>query len=115
MKKTAVLLLALVLSACAGTKAREYVLIPAMEVAWPPIAEAALREDPAAPVDLMAEALAARDRIALSRVDWPWLMLLAERDIARREAAGEIGPSAANLLRERILQFNESYFKAATR
>ncbi len=102
-------------TACAGSAARQHVLIPSMRTSWESIRVAVLREAAAqqhatgaASVAAADEALAAGDPVKIASVDWPVLDLLAEADTARRVVAGAIGPGVAESLRGRLADFAES-------
>lgn len=118
-------LLALVLSACAGTAARENVLLPSMLQVWPRIAiqvhdgataAVAAAEIPAETLlvidresERMLDALERSDLLALASVNWSGLRPYAIRNIQDRTNAGQIGAGVAATLVERIKQFDLSY------
>ena len=119
------LLALLAASACAGVAARDEALLPAMRLAWPPIAElvergTANRIDGAqvpvlAAAREMTAALDSGDRERVAAVDWPILRFAAAEGIKRRIEAGEIGPGVAESLAERILQFDAAFWKLGER
>lgn len=109
MRKMMAVAMLVALAACAGPQAREHVLMPAMRVAWEEIAPTVSDPQP------MTQALESGDRWALLAVDWPSLLIEAMADVDRRLAEGEIGPTVAKLLRERLLQFNDAYIKVTSR
>lgn len=133
MKKTTVLcfVLAVIAVGCFGKLARDNVLLPAMELAWPGVQNsiaAGITDASDAgdinqeQVDLllseasrMSDVLAAGDREALAGVDWPTLNNYATRGVAARVLLGEIGPNGAKLFLRRIAEFNKAYFKALER
>lgn len=105
----------LILVACAGATAREEVLLPAMEMAWPTVRAQVADQLLHAPDDAATATLAAADQAlatgnpaAFAAVDWATIDAAAEASIARRELAQEIGPDVAVLLRERLLQFRNA-------
>jgi hypothetical protein len=104
MLKRASLLAVLILAACAGTTAREEVLLPAMRVAWPAIAESV----ELAGGDPTPMTLALEDGL-VEGVDWPSLMIYAHEGVDIRLAAGEIGPNGAKIFRKRILAFDDAF------
>ncbi len=113
--------LTLVLSCCAGLKAREHVLIPAMEMAWAGITTdigagmSALTVDGAAVVreecERMGVALATGDIQGILMVDWARLRGVAEIGISLRLARKEIGPGVYESLKERLRVFSEALKK----
>lgn len=114
-------LVALLVCACAGLKARENALLPAMQVAWPPIAqqvERGIQEDPSNAEHLrleaqeMADALQATSVDLLRDVDWPALQQSAVIGINARVSSQEITSGVAGSLLERVSQFNNAYVKA---
>ena len=123
-------LAALVLTACAGLRAREHVLLPILRLAWAGVAqdiEAGLANAVAkgdldepiaaavrAQVDRMGHALEAGDLKAVLAVDWRSLTM-ALRGIRSRLAAGDIGPSVASSLAERLMQFNAAWTRLGAR
>jgi hypothetical protein len=109
---TALLLLFGTCSSCAGTAARDNVLLPAMQNDWQSIRTAVDRQ--VSTVDDLAQrqALAAADAAlqtgnpaAIAAVPWQLLDDAHEADVVRRIAAGEISPGVADSLRERLRQF----------
>ncbi len=108
MKILPIALLAL-LAACAGTKAREHVLMPAMALAWSTVIAPHAERGGASAADVAAVQvlLDSGDRDAAPAIAAAWLVL--ERDALRginlRLAAGEIGPNGASILRETLRQF----------
>lgn len=110
----------LLIAACAGVKARETVLMPAMAQAWStPLmkqveaaAVAGLPEgvDPAAVREKAAAmqiALDSGDRYAVNSGDWAMLRSAALAGIQARVKAGEIGPGVGLSLVETVRQFDQ--------
>lgn len=110
--------LALVLSYCAGMKARENVLVPAMKMAWVGISSdidasiSLLTVDAASIVrskqKLMADVLDAGDIPRILMLDWRILHGAALIGIILRLKRGEIGPGVAASLRERLRMFTRA-------
>lgn len=102
----AAVLLLLLLPACAGARAREHVLLPAMQVAFRGIAEDAMRADPTVrgAVERMRRALQDGDVRTLRR-EWPGI-----RGAAQRGARGRPLGVAASAL-ERIRLFDQAVRK----
>lgn len=100
---------------CTGTAAREQLLLPAIAGSWGkvrPMVERELERTPdaeaaAALVDVDA-AVKVGPPSRLAAVQWPRLEQLAEADIDRRLAAGEIGPGVAKSLRGLLADLAES-------
>lgn len=116
----ALLLGVLLLAACAGVKARETVLMPAMAQAWSTVlakhVEAAaaagqpegsnpatVREQAAA----MQAALDSGDRYAVFSVDWATLRVAALAGVQVRVSANEIGPGVGLSIVETVRQFDQ--------
>lgn len=99
-----VALLAVVASCggCATQHARKAVA-PVMRKAWESIRVEVVAEG--GDVTAADAALEAETVEAVAAVDWTGLVLLAEQGIAKREAAGEVGETVAEILRERLVQF----------
>lgn len=116
-------LVAVLLSSCIGTKARNDALLPAVRTAWPEVRvdfergvadglnDADITAEQAATIrneaDLLDLALTAGDRVKLINVLYsteirPW----ASRGISAALDAGEIGPNGALLLSERLSNFS---------
>jgi len=124
-------LLLTLLTACAGTRARDNVLLPAMQLAWPGVAKdvehgvvdgeqqgdlnAASADVLRAGAASMGAALEVGDRFEVLAVDWASLRGMALRGIVVRVARGEIGAGVAGSLRERVAQFNASFLKLGAR
>ena len=108
-------------TACAGLKAREHVLVPAMKMAWVGISSdidvglSLLTVDAATFVRVkqkrMAAALDAGDIPGVLMVDWSILRSTAEIGITLRLKRGEIGPGVAGSLHERIAVFTRALSK----
>ena len=111
MRSIAVLGLVLVwclITACAGQKARENVLTPAMLIVWPAIEVQALDGGATqAEVDAFELALKISNGASVA-VGWPTIKLAAGMSIDARLASGEIGVGVASSLRERLLKFGEA-------
>lgn len=102
-------------AACIGTRARQSVLLPAVQTAWASIRvevehEIAAQPNPAGAVQLAAadEAIDSGDAVKMLAVDWVALNRLAENDATRRAAIGEIGPGVVVSLAERRRSFAEA-------
>lgn len=107
---------------CAGQKAREGVLLPAMRSSWYGIRQDVLRgvqdatvsgeNAPAAHAERQAEdmtrAIDLGEIDVISAVDWLALKAMASRGIEARLTAGEIGPNVAATYEERLTQFERS-------
>jgi hypothetical protein len=105
--------LAILLTACSGVTARREVLLPAIRTAWGSVRigverEVAAQHHPTGAAELAKadEALAAGVAARVMAVDWLLLEQLADADIERRTAAGEVSAGVAVSLRERITQLN---------
>lgn len=127
MKKLASLLVLLVLSACAGTAARNETLLPAIRNAWTGVqadstsgihaaltaaeitAEAAIAAHKS--IADAGTALEVGDVIAVASVPWTSITGFAERGITARVMSREIGPGVASSLRERLRQFRDGLAK----
>lgn len=119
-----VLVAAALLPSCAGSRARQNVLLPAMRLAWgsiSPDVERGLTEAVAGGTLTQVQAtqfLAQRDEFEDKlREDEPernlqltWLALRpwAEAGIGERESAGEVGAGVAASLRERVANFDDA-------
>ena len=104
----ALVLCCLLLSACAGTKARENVLMPAMHEAYVRVIERHVERgggDPGESASLR-EALAAGDVVGVLALDWNALRIAALRGIEARLAGGEIGPGVAASIAETLAEFD---------
>jgi len=109
------ILAALLIAACAGTTARTEVLLPAMQQAWAGIRPAVARYIATIDDQVHNAALAAADAsmqsgnpVDVAGVSWQLLDDAHESDVAKRLAAGEIGPGVADSLRERLTQFADA-------
>lgn len=118
MKKlapTVAALAVLILTACAGVKARENVLMPAMSQAYSTSIQPMVQRGAELPgVDssaveaadvAMVEALDSGERERVAAVDWSLLRAAAEGDVSARLQAGEIGPGVAASLRGLLEEF----------
>lgn len=103
---SALLLLA---AACAGLAARDHVLLPALQDAWPSVAREIDAGHPDAATvaikDQADGALKAGDKIRIGAVSWPILRTAAEAGVAEMVRAGTVSPGVAGSLRERDRQF----------
>lgn len=117
MKILLSLLAAIVLlfSSCVGTQARNNSLLPATQMAWIGVRAdiergalaAGISADPSIPV-LVATldgALQTGDAAGIAAVPWSFLAPYGERGIADRVAKGELAPTLASSLLERLRQF----------
>ena len=125
IRTTTLALVAILFSACAGTKAREELLMPAMKVAWIAISknveqgiDAALDTADITPVEAagfrseiiaMDSALASGDPLRAADVNWHRLRRLAAQGIEARRARGEIGWGVSKILNDRLAKFHEAY------
>lgn len=98
--------------ACAGARAREHALLPALVEVWPRIREGMAREaaaqgraEASGVVEAADVALRSGDLSAIAAVPWPLLDELALADVQRRAAAGQLGPDVVPILRGRLEQF----------
>ena len=108
------LLRALLLSACAGTKARENVLVPAMQVAWPRIEAVAMLAATEAEAPVIARfgaAVVSGDPMRIAALPFEPVRVLALQGIAARLADGTLGQFGAASYRESVRLFNESWLK----
>ena len=121
----AVLTALLLSSACAGLKAREEILMPAMKIAWRAISknveqgieaslatadiDAVLAAGIRSEIIAMDSALASGDPLRVADVNWHRLKRMAEAGINARRASGEIGYGVAQILLERLKKFHEAY------
>lgn len=102
------LVVAMVMSGCAGARAQRNVLAPALLGAWTVISvQAADGGATAEQVADFAEALDTWNKIDVV-AQWPVIRAAAEMSIHARLAAGEIGPGVAESLRSRLRQFTEA-------
>ena len=113
----------------AGSEAREYVLAPAIEQAWPGVhfdmitgvndalGQGQITAEVAADlvarssewdVALKAEEVVVSAIVALRARDWDQFEFYALQGIASEEAAGNVGPISAGELRERVSAFDEA-------
>lgn len=104
-----------IFAACAGSAARQNVMLPALASTWASIRVQVEREaattgnTAAAPVVQAANlALESGDPVKIASVNWTLLEELALADIDRRVAAREVGPLVAESLRGRIQDFAAS-------
>jgi hypothetical protein len=117
----------LFLSACAGVKAREEVLMPRMAEAFariePEVERGMVARSLPAPevegvrdlVRRVREALGSGNRAELMPLDWPRLRDLAQAGIMDRVGAGEIDVGVAAGKIERLRLFTESWAKVLER
>lgn len=101
----------LTLAACAGSVARDAVLLPAIQRAWPPIKEQAQEQagtGPVAAIQTLDAAIALGTEAAIAGADWPAVKALATARVHARIAAKEIGPGVGQSLLERITKFDEA-------
>jgi hypothetical protein len=122
--KLSAILVLLVLTACAGLTARQEVLLPALQMAWPGVSESVTAgiesgrtterlTDPEAAMlagarDATSVALDSGDAAALAVVPWLPLRDEANAGIAHRIAEGEISTGVGESLKERVRQFTEA-------
>lgn len=103
------MLTAVIATSCAGTKARENVLMPAMALAWSTVIAPHAERGGADVVQLdnVQVLLDSGDRDAAAAIAAAWLSLREDalRGIDLRLAVGEIGPNGANVFRETVRQF----------
>lgn len=110
----ATLLLAFLVSACAGTRARTSVLIPAMQQSWPKIeALAILAADPAQEAIIVAfdAAMELGDPAQIAVAPWAQVRMLAMQGIQIRLNDGTLGPFGAGSYRQNVLLFDEAVNK----
>ena len=110
----ATLLLALLASACAGTRARQSVLIPAMQQSWPQIralADLAAAPDQELLIDAFDAAMASGDADQIVLVPWLPIRTLAMQGVQLRVEQGTLGQFGAGSYRTNILLFDEAYNK----
>jgi hypothetical protein len=130
MRTIALVVLALAASACAGAKAREHVLLPAVRMAWPAVQDDVLRgiEDGIADGELTSMQVAelqsrtfhlgmtitaSYDPDAFAVAGWNTLEPWAHRGIQDRVDDHEIGPGVAESFRERVLNFSAAIERLA--
>ena len=100
----------LLLPACAGTSARDTVLLPAMSQAWEGISEDALYGG-ADPIMVGEFSLALQnDNILAIRESWDILKGHAETGIQKQIENGIISVMVAASLRERLRMFDEAMY-----
>ena len=107
MRTTRLLLPILLLAgACAGARAREDVLLPALRGEWPHVRALAVRGDAqiAPTAARMDGALAAGDRPTIAAV-WPPLEVAALAGVQVELDSAEIGDHGATIARETVHQF----------
>ena len=110
----ATMLLALLVSACAGTRARENALIPAMQVSWPRIEALALlaaEEEEAVVVRDFGAAIVSGDPLRIVALPFEPVRILALQGIQGRLTDGTLGPFGAGSYRENVRLFNEAYLR----
>lgn len=117
---TVALLLA---SACAGTKARENVLLPAMRQAYVGVSQDVKSGIPLAVNPRRAEKIEAQFASALAEgniellraTDWHSLESLAIQGVAKRVTDGDLSPSAGRIILRRLALFTDGYVKLVAR
>lgn len=132
-RSAALLLTLFLVAACAGTKARDNVLLPAVATAWKPVksdiklgmadAKTAGALDASVEAVLTARlsdydaAMVAKDRTALLvlRGSWAQFKTYAERGVTARVKAGEISAGVAQSFFERHARFEEALFVLTNR
>jgi hypothetical protein len=126
---SAVALTAVIFTAhsCAGTRAREHVLLPVVQEVWPSVredidrglkvfaesgADAVMFEHATVEVSVLREslrlldlAIVAGDRAAIKAADWKSLEVTARIGIADQVMSGEIGELVADSLLQRLDEF----------
>lgn len=112
---------------CAGTAARDNVLMPAIAQAWPGVKADAERgiavvySAGPAPIEVMLplsrldRAIFDGNRALVNLTDWLQTMPFTEQGISDRLTKGEIGPNVANSLRKRVQTFDEAIRKLKER
>jgi hypothetical protein len=105
------------LVACTGLTARQKVLLPAMQSAWPAVKADLERGVPVRTDDIAAfdVALTAGDVAAIRLVPWQLLDESAQAGIAVRVTAGTITEGVAGSLRERLKNFREAVLAFTSR
>ncbi|MEY5098845.1 MAG: hypothetical protein RJA36_1564 [Pseudomonadota bacterium] len=100
----------LLLAACAGTAARQNLLLPALVSTWAHIKVQVLRNTPALEpaADAASQALEVGDPTQIAAVDWASLEMAAADDTEKRLQAGLIGLNVAVSLRNRLADFTSS-------
>lgn len=114
MTRAAATLLLLLVTACAGTKARENMLVPAMQVAWPRIEAVAMlaaTEAEAPVVVAFGAAVVSGDPERIAALPFEPVRVLALQGVAARLADGTLGQFGAGSYRESIRLFNEAWLK----
>jgi len=111
----------MLVSACAGTIARDNTLLPALRLAWPEVKAGAERFADGPPENLPAiTAIADADRAlvdsevpetAMANVDWDLVIQMAREDILERVGKQEIGPGVGASLDERLIRFEQAVNK----
>jgi len=110
---------ALLASSCAGTAAREDVLMPAVQQAWPGVRADAQRgiaavypagapDEVVLPLSRLDRAIFDGNRAKINLLDWEAIRFLALAGIDDRLAKAEIGPNGAKSFRDRVFYFDES-------
>lgn len=110
-KNSVALAITLLAFSCAGTKARENVLLPALRAAWVGVQEDALRnpdQSESAAIAQMSAALQNGDAVAVAVVNVQLIVTAAMRGIDLRISQGEISPGVAISLKERVSNFSEA-------
>lgn len=132
MRRAFPILAFVALAACAGSRARTDVLLPAMRMAWETsiaatvdngiggsLSRGELTEVQAIGLrnhaSSLASALKRGDKAGLAASDWPGLQPQAVASIARRREAGALGENAAALMLAEVVNFGDAYAKAVAR
>lgn len=104
---TALTIVVLAMTACAGSQARQTILTPALQQALVSIEAQALAGGATeAQVEALSDALESGDRVGAAAA-WPAVRAAAEADIESRLQSGVIGPGVAESHRERLRNFEE--------
>jgi hypothetical protein len=108
------------MAACAGIRARDMALLPAVKTAWTSVQQDVLRGDPELVVEVadLTAAFDSGDRVQIAIVAGrtiDTLLEAAQSGIDARLVAGEIGLGVAASLRERLRLFEESIEKLVSR
>lgn len=95
---------------CAGSAARTNVLLPAMQKAWTGIREQAVRSagSETEAIRHADAAVATPTPASWAIVDWPAIDALVTSDIDTRLQFGQIGPTVAKILRDRLTEFQKA-------
>lgn len=115
IRRASLVLFALFLAACAGTKARQHVLWPQVKATWPAVMEdidkstggVGLSRSAASSIDQIEKSIESDDHTQLLGLNWVVLEKLASLGVQARVEGG-LSPGVASSLSERNKNFWDS-------